>query len=201
MTREFPLFQSHIDLAHSYWKKILRPHDHAIDATCGNGKDTLVLANLLFRIFPHSQESTLIGIDIQSEAIERTRTLLSTHLSEKENARIFLCNQSHAAFPAIAYQAPIRLIVYNFGYLPGGGKSITTVSETSLQSLQAALPLLMPGGAISATCYPGHPEGKIEESALLSFANALDPSQWCVTWHTWPNRILSPTLLFLQKCI
>jgi len=196
MRQDFPLFQSHIDLAHTYWKKILRPYDHAIDATCGNGKDTLVLANLLIS---NSQESILIGIDIQSEAITRTRTLLASHLSEKQRDRVFLFHQSHTQFPALAYNVPIRLIVYNFGYLPGGDKSVTTLSKTSIQSFQAALPLIMPGGAISATCYPGHNEGGNEQNALLSFVQALDPSQWCVTWHTWPNRMLSPTLLFLQK--
>jgi len=198
MRQTFPLFQSPIDLAHRYWEKILKPHDHAIDATCGNGKDTLVLANLLI---PHSQESTLIGMDIQPEALARTRTLLFSHFSEKQNERIFLFQQSHAVFPALAYQVPIRLIVYNFGYLPGGDKAITTQSKTSIESFEAALPLIMPGGAISATCYPGHREGENEQNVLLSFVHTLNPSQWCVTWHTWPNRTLSPTLLLLQKCL
>lgn len=196
MKREFALFQSPIDLAHSYWKQILQPNDNAIDATCGNGKDTLVLAKLLFS---HSQESSLIGIDIQSEALERTRTLLSSHLSENENARIFLYHQSHASFPPRAYQIPIRLIVYNFGYLPKADKSITTLAESSLDSIQSGLSLLIPGGVISATCYPGHPQGKHEQEELLAYAQTLDPSQWCVTWHTWPNRTLSPTLLLIQK--
>ncbi len=198
MKREFPLFQSHIDLAHRYWKEILKPNDHAIDATCGNGKDSLVLAQYLFS---HSLESSLIGIDIQSEAIERTRTLLASHLNQQANQRIFLYNQSHSTFPAYAYQVPIRLIVYNFGYLPKGDKSITTLATSSIDSFQAGLSLLMPGGAISATCYPGHSQGKEEQSDLLSYAETLDPSQWSVTWHTWPNRKLAPTLLLVQKSL
>lgn len=194
--RQFPLFQSPIDLAHQYWKQLLQPGDHAIDATCGNGKDTLMLAELLFS---HSLEGSLIGMDIQAEAIERTRMLLGSYLSEKEQKRIFLYQQSHATFPAAAYQVPVRLIVYNFGYLPQGDKSITTLVESSITSLRAALHLLMPKGVISATLYPGHPEGMREQIAFLELAAHLDPSLWCVTWHTFPNRTLSPTLLLLQK--
>ena len=93
----------------------------------------------------------------------------------------------------------MRLIVYNFGYLPQGDKSITTLVQSSKDSVHAALDLLMPGGVISATLYPGHPEGMREQTALLDMAARLDPSRWGVTWHTWPNRTLSPTLLLLQK--
>lgn len=196
MKREFPLFQSHLDLAHRYWKEILKPGDHAIDATCGNGKDTLILAKFLFS---QSLESSLIGIDIQAKAIARTRASLTSHLSKKEYERVFLYHQSHATFPLYAHQVPIRLIIYNFGYLPGSDKSITTLKTSSLQSFQAALSLIIPTGAISATCYPGHPEGAQEEQGLLDYVRTLDPAHFSVSWHTWPNRKLSPSLLFIQK--
>lgn len=187
----FPLFHSPIDLAHHYWKQLLQPGDNVIDATCGNGKDTLILAEQLFSL---SDASTLIAIDIQQQAIERTRSLLKAF---SKNIHFF--TQSHATFPELAYTFPIRLIVYNFGYLPHGDKALTTLTESTLASFEAALALIMPGGCISATCYPGHLEGKREESALLAFSQKLDPTQWCITWHTWPNRTLSPSLLLLQK--
>src|SRR5262245_56974336 len=68
----FPLFQSHIDLAHSYWKRLLQDGDWAIDATCGAGFDTLKLAEF---------GAGVIGIDIQEEAIRRTEELLKSSLS------------------------------------------------------------------------------------------------------------------------
>jgi hypothetical protein len=191
-------FNSVIDTAHKYWKEILQPEDHAIDATCGNGQDTLALAQLLF---PLSSVSTLIGIDIQTQAVERTRCLLASHLADTDMQRVFLYEQSHAAFPPKAYQMPIRLIVYNFGYLPRSDKSITTQEKSSIESFQAALSLIMPGGVISATCYPGHPEGGREQSALLNIARALKPNEWCVTFHTWPNRTLCPSLLLVHRFI
>ena len=67
--RHFPIFNSHLNLAHHYWERLLRPGDWAIDATCGNGNDTLKLAQIL-------GEGGVIGIDIQQEAINKTEALL-----------------------------------------------------------------------------------------------------------------------------
>lgn len=189
-------FQDHLHLAHTYWKENLQPGDNVIDATCGNGKDTLVLAQILFS---HSLESKLIGIDIQQEAIQRTQNLLNSHLSQTQQERIFLYCQSHACFPALAYTMPIRLIVYNFGYLPQGDKSITTLQTSSVESFQAALNLLAPGGFLSAICYPGHAEGMQEQTAIHAYAKKLSDRQWQVNLHTWPGRINSPTLLWIEK--
>ena len=61
---QFPLFTSHIDLAHQYWKNLLLPGDHAIDATCGNGHDSIFLAKILL------DSGKLKAFDKQSSAIE-----------------------------------------------------------------------------------------------------------------------------------
>jgi hypothetical protein len=45
------------------------------------------------------------------------------------------------------------------GYLPGGDKTITTVSETTQLALEAAKKILIPGGLISLVVYVGHPGG------------------------------------------
>jgi SAM-dependent methyltransferase len=193
MLHDFPLFHSHLDLAHRYWEKILQEGDFAIDATCGNGNDTLKLAEIL------QKKGSVIGLDIQEEAIKRTRALLQSHLTEETLSRIHLYNQSHADFPPIASQHPIRLIVYNLGYLPKGNKQLTTLTESTLDSLSKALELVVPGGAISITCYPGHEEGAKEEKALLETVERLSPMLWNVCHHTFANRKASPSLLLIQK--
>jgi hypothetical protein len=191
MRHQFPLFQSHLDLAHHYWKQLLQNGGWAIDATCGGGHDTLLLAGLLL----NKANSGVIAIDIQEEAISRTRELLPpTHLTN-----VHLFQQSHADFPSLATTVPIKLIVYNLGYLPRGNKQLTTQTSITLQSVQNALPLLTPGGAISITCYPGHPEGAIEEKALLEMATQLPPTHWNVCHHTFPNRNAAPSLLLIQS--
>ncbi len=35
-----------LTFAHKIWKEHLKPGDRAIDATCGNGHDTLILSGL-----------------------------------------------------------------------------------------------------------------------------------------------------------
>lgn len=185
--RRFPIFNSHLDLAHHYWNLIIQENDWAIDATCGNGHDTLFLAKICLGV---------IALDIQENALTATRALL---FNENLEAKVHLFNQSHETFPIIAHQNPVRLIVYNLGYLPGGNKSLVTQVNSTLTSIKNGLNLLLPGGAISITCYPGHPEGEREQEELLTFCKGLDPAQWNVCFHSWNNRNKSPSLLLIQK--
>jgi SAM-dependent methyltransferase len=190
MQRHFPLFHSHLDLAHQYWEKILQDGDVAIDATCGNGNDTLKLAEILHK------SGTVIGMDIQDEAIARTKALLSK-LPQEALVRVHLYHQSHAEFPGL--DGPVRLIVYNLGYLPKGNKQLTTMTRSTVESLEKALKLIMPGGAISITCYPGHEEGAKEEKAILQMIANLSPMSWSVCHHTFLNRVASPSLILIQS--
>lgn len=190
---QFPLFKSHLDLAHSYWEKVIKEGDWVIDATCGNGKDSLKLAQLI------SPSGGVISLDIQPMAIENSNNLFTQKLTTEQISRIHLFCTSHESFPAIAENKRISLIVYNLGYLPGGNKEMTTLTEITLKSLNKSLLLLAPYGVISITCYPGHPEGAREQAALLNFAKHLTPSIWSVSHHTWENRKQSPSLLIIQK--
>ena len=196
MYARFPLSQTPLDLAHSYWKAILSPGDLVIDATCGNGLDTLYLAGLIFK---EGETGQLFAMDIQAIAIDKTRILLKDKLTSSALGRIHFLHASHIQFPSSIAPESVKLIVYNFGYLPGGDKTLTTLVNTSLESLRNALALLTAGGAISLTCYPGHEEGALEEKALLDFCADLDPRQWSCCHHRWVNRRRSPSLLFIQK--
>jgi len=188
---QFPLFQSHIDLAHRYWKELVLPGDTIIDATCGNGHDTLVLCKL--------DADAVYGIDLQQSAVNNTNQLLKQNLSPQQLSRVKILLHSHACFPAEIPENSVRLIVYNLGYLPGGNKNITTMVETTLASLEAARKLLLPGGAISITCYPGHEEGQKEKNAIIDYASKLSPQVWNCFEFSSLNRKQAPSLLLLQK--
>lgn len=189
MRSQFSLFQSHLDLSHRYWQQILKKGDVVIDATCGNGKDTLYLASLVL------PEGHLYAMDIQEQAILQTRELLSGH----DPQSIDILKQSHITFPKKILPNTVKGIIYNFGYLPGSNKAITTDSASSLESVMQACPLVCSGGFISLTCYPGHAEGAIEESILLNFCQSLPPQIWNVCYHQFYNRDKAPSLIFLQK--
>lgn len=193
MYSNFTLFQNHLDYAKGLWQKIVIPGDVIIDATCGNGHDLVYLAHLA--LTPLS--GWIIGIDIQQKAIDKTKELITQVLPAPLQNRIQLHLQSHETFPQTS-TAP-SLIVYNLGYLPGGEKSITTQFSSTLESIKNAQSLIKAGGVISITCYPGHPEGSIEERQILQYCSQQDPKLWNVTHQQWINRRSAPSLVILQK--
>lgn len=189
MKNPFPLFQSHLDLAHRYWTELVQAGDTVIDATCGNGYDTLKLCQLTM--------GKIYALDIQREALDSAKKYLSENLPMNKNLEFH--QRCHSSFPESIQPESIKLIVYNLGYLPGGQKTLTTQESTTIQSLNQAIHLIQNGGAISLTCYPGHPAGAIEQKAILEFTSHLSPKEWNCCHHTWPNRNLSPSLLIIQR--
>ncbi|MBO4218085.1 MAG: methyltransferase domain-containing protein, partial [Erysipelotrichaceae bacterium] len=132
----------------------------AIDATCGNGHDTLYLAQRCRFVY---------GFDIQQQAIENTEKLLSENGMEN----YMLLNCSFSRMEEIVPEGA-DIITFNLGYLPGGDKSITTTAEETIRGLDAALRMLNPQGIIALTMYWGHEEGKRERQALLDYCRQLD---------------------------
>lgn len=195
MYEQYPLFHSHIDLAHKHWKSLVKPGDIVIDATCGNGHDTLVLAQLALT----KESGKLYACDLQKDAINSTKQSLLEKLEKKIVERIFFVHGCHSSFPDEIQPNSVRLAAYNLGYLPGGDKAKTTQTETTLQSIQKALEAVQDGGMVSITCYPGHTEGKREEKHILEFASKLDPKRWNSCHHRWLNRSKAPSLLLIQK--
>lgn len=192
----FPLFQGHIDLAHNYWKRLVCLGDSVVDATCGNGRDTAFLAALL------GNTGTLWAIDRQDEAIRATCQHLEESLPSSARPHMHYLCQCHSVLPIDIGMRSLRLVVYNLGYLPGSGnKSFTTTFETTLASMRSAAALVMPGGAISITCYPGHEAGKVEEEAVLQCAMSFDRTMWSCCHHRWINRSRSPSLLWIQRAV
>lgn len=187
------LLRSHLTLSHHFWHTIVTPGDTVIDATCGNGHDTLCMAKLALT----GDSGSVFALDIQPEAIEKTKLLLQTNLSEDLYNKISLLQSSHRRFPKEILPKSVKLIAYNLGYLPGGDKTLTTMAESTLESLYNALELISPEGMISITCYPGHPQGKIEEDAIIKYAASLDPRAWNCIHHRWINRLQSPNLIII----
>jgi SAM-dependent methyltransferase len=173
------MHKPHLDQAYLYWKNLVKPTDQVIDATCGNGKDALRLTELV-------PEGHVYAIDIQEIALQKAKELISY-------SNISFLLQSHTELPS----GEFKLIVYNLGYLPGGNKDLTTMTKTTLESLGKAAQLIPIGGALSITCYPGHPEGALEEEAIRSWVQGLDSKNWLIRHHFWREK--SPSLFFIIK--
>ncbi len=161
-----------------------------IDATAGNGRDTLFLARQV------GDKGKVLSFDVQKEAIERTRKLL-----EDENLlhRVVLILDSHERMPYYV-QDPVAAIMFNLGYLPGGDHKIITRPETTVNALKAGLLMLRPKGIITLTIYTGHEGGAEERTALLSFCKNLNQKQFTVLHYNIVNQINDPpSLLVIEK--
>jgi tRNA1(Val) A37 N6-methylase TrmN6 len=180
--------EKQVDAAHLLIRHHLKPDDLAIDATCGNGQDTLFMATLL-------PEGKIYALDIQPAALARTQEKLRQAGLE---GRVELFHQSHETFPEAIQRGSVKLIVYNLGYLPGGDRKLTTMTQTTMQSLNAALPLLKEDGALSIMLYPGHAEGTKEAEIVAEWAKNLPSYAYVVQKMTRLNRNLAPELLWIQ---
>lgn len=186
--------QSPIQLAHFYWEQILEPGDQVLDATCGQGKDSLFLAQKTLR----EDSGELYALDIQKEALEKTKAYLEGHLAPMLWNRIHYIHSCHSELDSFEKEA-FKLITYNLGYLPGSDKELTTLLDSSIKSFEKALGLLKKGAYLSITCYPGHENGRVEKEGVLKWAKGLDRS-FHLCHHEWMNRSDSaPSLLLIQK--
>jgi tRNA G37 N-methylase Trm5 len=158
-------------LSQLFMTSFLQPGDAAIDATCGNGHDTLCLARLVGR------EGRVWAFDIQGEAIDATsRRLTEAGLAEQ----VTLILGGHESM-AEQISAPVRGIMFNLGYRPGGDRCIITRPETTRAALEHSLRLLLPGGTLAITVYPGHDGGEREEEMLREWSSSLPQS----SFHAW----------------
>lgn len=152
-----------------------------VDATCGNGHDSLFLASF--------ERGDLYCIDIQEKAIIQTKNRLSAYPNSQFHLR------SHQDLTFI--NGEIDLIVYNLGYLPGGNKEIITKASTTVLSLQSALSKLSKDGMISIMIYTGHEGGKKEKDNIMSFIKALPPKH-SIQHITNPTKPTCPEILIIR---
>lgn len=182
------MFSSQTALMHLLLKDFIHSNDICIDATCGNGFDTLFLAELI-------KDGKLYAIDIQDVALRRTADKL---MQKNLQHRVELIHDSHESFPKSIKENSVKAIVYNLGYLPGSDKKVVTNKETTLKSLQNALPLLKREGAIFLMLYTGHPQGAEEADHVLVWAKNLPGNQYQVLRMHLVNKNLAPELIVIQ---
>ena len=153
-----------LDFAHYYIQEVLSYGDVAVDATVGNGFDTLFLARCV------GKEGLVIGFDVQLEALAKTQQKITSEM------KVELHHCGHETMETFL-STPIKACMFNLGYLPYADKSIVTQPESTLKAIKTALWHLAPKGRISIMVYVGHAGGKAEADAILSFVNQLNPQE------------------------
>lgn len=164
----------------------------AIDATMGNGNDTLFLTKLL------GAKGKIYAFDIQNQAIEKTKKLLEeNNFIGTENVNLIL--DSHGNIGNYVKEE-IDIAMFNLGYLPGGDHKVVTNGEITLKALKYILSLLKKSGIISLIIYYGHEGGKEEKDCIISFTNSLDSRNYRVLRCDYTNQGNNPPIvLFIEK--
>ncbi len=179
-----------VPLSHFLLRPLIQPGDTVIDATCGKGNDTLLLAELV------GANGQVWAFDIQTEAISQTIEKLTS------TGNIGQTRVIHSGHETIYQhvQGPVKAIIFNLGYLPGGDREKITRPETSCTALKISADILMPGGVILITIYPGHCGGDNEKVAVEAWAGGLPAKEFHV-WRMGQINVTSdaPYLLLIQK--
>lgn len=154
----------------------------AVDATCGNGNDTLFLAERCKEV---------VAFDIQEVAIENTKR----RVEELGYKNVRLVHDSFVTMNQYVTEADV--IMFNLGYLPEGDKSITTSVDSTLEALNTALELVKVDGCVSVMLYWGHEAGKIERDAVLKFTDGLNSKKFHTVYVSMPNQKKCPPEIVL----
>jgi ubiquinone/menaquinone biosynthesis C-methylase UbiE len=188
----FAVLRGPVDLCHLFLRERVKPGDRVIDATCGNGGDTLVLAGLV------GSRGKVWSFDIENNAlaVARARLQAAGYCSWVE-----FVNAGHERLAEYVGES-VRAVVFNLGYLPRSRKETVTRPETTLAALEHSSRLLLPGGIILLAVYIGHPGGEEEGRLVEEWAAGLPPR----IFNPWCSRMLNrradaPYLLLIEKTV
>jgi tRNA G37 N-methylase Trm5 len=164
--------------------------DTVVDATMGNGHDTLFLAEQV------GPDGRVYAFDIQESAVESTRKLMENH---SVSDRVTLFCRSHADLAEVV-PSGISAAVFNLGWLPGGDHGITTRCASTEKAVLGALELLKPGGIVTVCAYPGHEEGFRELEMLTGLLSGLSNQMYNVLRQSFLNAGAgAPECFIVQK--
>ncbi len=179
-----------VPLSHFFLSERLAPGDRAVDATCGNGRDTLFLARSV------GSDGKIWAFDLQEEALAKTSTLLTEAGCLAQAELVAAGHERLAEF----VPGPVKAVIFNLGYLPGGDRHFVTRPAQTLAALDQASRLLLPGGIVAVSVYTGHPGGADEGNAVEEWAAGLSPRDF----NTWVCRQANrgpsaPYLVLVEK--
>lgn len=180
-----------INYSHHLLEKSVRKGETVIDATSGNGNDTLFLSKLV------GENGHVLSFDIQKQAIEATEQLLESH--NRDN--VTLIHDSHSLIRKyVEDDVTIGGAIFNLGYLPKGDKSIVTKGATTITAFNTILDYLKKGGIIVLVVYHGHDEGQQEKEAIVRHVIQLDQKIYNVLRYGFINQKNNPPFIIaIQK--
>lgn len=178
------------ELAQALLREAIREGDIVIDATAGNGHDTMFLAECV------GATGRVLAFDLQVAAIDATRARIEK-AGFTERVSFHQC--SHAEMADHLEPSQASAVMFNLGYLPGEDHEITTRAEETVIAITAAARLLKPGGTLTVICYPGHPEGGREANVVEKHIASLTDQGWRVAKYAMLGT-RRPAPLLIMAC-
>lgn len=117
-----------VELTHRFLRSTLAPGGLYLDATCGNGHDTLFLCSVA------GENGRVIGLDIQPQAAANTNALLAAN-GMAAIGRAECCD--HRELLRFAPPGSADCVMFNFGWLPGAAHDVHSTADSTLPALQA----------------------------------------------------------------
>ncbi|RDW20997.1 tRNA (mnm(5)s(2)U34)-methyltransferase [Oceanobacillus chungangensis] len=184
-----------LNYAHYLLEEAIKKDELVIDATCGNGNDTLFLSTLV------GEHGKVLAFDIQKEAIAATKQRIIAN----ERTNVSLIHDSHeniAKYLPVHTNEKISGAIFNLGYLPKSDKKIITKPDSTIIAIDTLLNHLRKDGLIVIVVYHGHEGGKAEKEAILKYLFHLDQKQYSVLRYGFINQKNDPPfILAIQKKI
>ena len=175
-------------LAQAILKPMIRLGDLVIDATAGNGHDTVFLAECV------GPRGRVMAFDVQEAA------LVSARCRVDGTRWVEFFHESHVTMDRHAAEGSVAAVMFNLGFLPGEDHGLTTETGETLAALEVAARLLKPGGVLAVTCYPGHPAGAGEAMAVENWLTCRTADGWRVArYGAIGTRRPAPFLLLAGK--
>ena len=166
-----------------YINTFINPGDCVIDATAGNGFDTLKLCRAV------GEDGKVYAFDIQECALDAT----GKRLEENGFSNAELVKASHSELDKYVKEN-VKAVVFNLGYLPGGDHSLQTKAGTTIEAIKKSLDILSDTGFVSVTVYYGKNSGCEEKISVMEFLKNLDHKKYTVLVHDFYNRPNNPPL-------
>ena len=170
---------------HHFLEDHVQLGDFCIDATMGNGNDTVLLSKLA------GERGRVVAFDIQQLALDNTKEKLRKE-GCPENYELVLA--SHENMGEYAEENTVSCITFNLGYLPGGDHAKATKSASSINAIETGLRLLKKKGLMTVCIYSGGDSGFDEKDAVLSYIKGLDAKEFLVIISEYANRPNNPPI-------
>lgn len=186
------LLKNSLNISHELVSKVVQPGDIVVDATMGNGNDTLFLANLV------GEAGRVYAFDVQQLALDNTKKRLADAGLLESVDLILDGHQNIAKY----VQQGIKAVMFNLGYLPKGDHNIGTKAETTIAAIESAMKLLCKEGIVMLVIYYGGDSGYDEKNTVLEYFKTLDCKKYSVLVHEFVNQVNCPPIaVCIEKMI